>query len=145
MEFRIRPAVASDAAGLASCLRAAYSPARQRGVELPAIDQGLEEDIRNRLVWVAEVDGRIVGGLIASIEAETAQLVNIAVNPTRGGNGIGRRLIEIAQRKLADAGAKQISLATHVDMPENVALYRHLGWRETDRVGNKVFMIRDID
>ncbi len=37
-----------------------------------------------------------------------------------------------------------LRLSTHVDMPENVRLYIHLGWEETGRTGNKVQMKKNI-
>jgi len=31
-------------------------------------------------------------------------------------------------------------IATHVGMPQNAALYSHLGWSEAERNGNKILM-----
>ena len=32
-------------------------------------------------------------------------------------------------------GLRELRLTTHVAVPENLRLYRHLGWRETGRSG----------
>ena len=132
-----------DAEGLAICIDAAYAPARARGVSLPPVSEGLDSEIHQHLVWVAD-DGEIRGGLVARIDGKRAQLINIAVDPARAGQGIGKRLIETALDTVRELGARRIDLVTHVDMPENISLYRHLGWQETGRDGSKVTMSRDL-
>ncbi|MFD3188956.1 GNAT family N-acetyltransferase [Sedimentitalea sp. HM32M-2] len=140
----IRRARVSDAADLARCIEAAYAAARDSGVSLPPVAQGVEEDIRQHLVWVA-VDGPICGGIVLSVTGEAAHMINIAVEPRCAGCGVGRRLIETALAEARQRNAVRIDLATHVDMPENVSLYRHLGWRETGRTDRKVTMSRRLD
>ena len=82
--------------------------------------------------------------MILSVRGDTADLMNIAVHPGATGRGVGRALIDAAVRSAHAEGHVLIELATHRDIPENVALYEHLGWRVTMREGNKVHMIRDL-
>lgn len=155
----IRRAQDADAEPLAACISAAYGAALARGVSLPPVAEGIDADIRDHLVWVAEDSGTrggIRGGLVLGLadglrdglqdgrHDAGAHLINIAVDPSFGGRGIGKQLIETAVAAARAAGARRIDLATHVDMPENVALYTHLGWRETGRSGNKVLMSREL-
>ncbi len=139
----IRRAKVSDSDALAACISAAYADALARGVSLPPVAEGIDADIRDQLVWVAE-DGGVRGGVVLGLRDDVAHLINIAVDPSCGGRGIGRRLIETVLAAAQAAGAKRMDLATHVDMPENVALYTHLGWRVTGRHENKVLMSRDL-
>ena len=111
---------------------------------MPDVTDGISEDIDQHLTWVCELDGRIVGGLVLILDGETALLANIAVHPEAGGRGIGRALIAAAEAEARAAGASQIDLATHVDMPANLVLYERLGWREVERSGSKVRMSKPL-
>lgn len=143
MDFRIRRAEQTDVAEMAACLAAAYAPARAEGVSLPPVSEGLDEDIRDHLVWVA-VSDRIIGGVVLGITGDVAHLINIAVHPSSGGTGVGRDLLDTALDEARRRGALRIDLATHVDMPANADMYRHLGWEETGRDQTRVFMSRSL-
>ena len=73
---------------------------------------------------------------------EHAILANIAVDPSCTGMGVGRGLIDHAEAHCRALKKVELRLSTHVDMPENVDLYEHLGWEETGRSGNKVHMTK---
>ena len=142
--WTIRRAKPTDAAALATCIDAAYSVYAGKGIELPAVSDGLAEDIQNNIVWVAVRAGRIVGGLVLSPGTDHARLVNVAVEPLASGSGLGRALMDQAEQQVRKLGLDRLSLTTHVDIPENVRLYEHLGWHETSRAGNKVFMEKKL-
>lgn len=57
---------------------------------------------------------------------------------------MGRRLIARAKDEATRLGFSELRLSTHVDMPENVRLYEHLGWQTTERAGNTVRMKKSI-
>lgn len=58
---------------------------------------------------------------------------NVAVDPGRQGEGIGRRLLDRAERRAREAGLDALTLYTHEKMSENLALYALLGYEETGR------------
>jgi ribosomal protein S18 acetylase RimI-like enzyme len=88
-----------------------------------AIDHGL--------VWVI---GDPIQGLISLVPEDDALLVeNIAVHPSSQGSGLGRRLMEFAEGRAAAREVRRLTLYTNEAMPENVSLYRHLGFCEVDR------------
>lgn len=142
--WTIRRAVTGDASALAKCIDAAYAPYRERIDDLPAVSDGVADDIENHLVWVAIHDRAIVGGLILALQDQVAVLANVAVDPASSRMGIGRGLIEHAEANCRALGKRELRLATHVAMPDNVRLYRHLGWREIGRSGNKVHMTKPL-
>ena len=72
------------------------------------------------------------------------KLANLAVHPDHGGKGLGRSLIELSEREATRQGFDEMRLNTHVDMPDNVQLYQHLGWVEVSRNGNTVFMKKHL-
>ncbi|MGI9501776.1 MAG: GNAT family N-acetyltransferase [Geminicoccaceae bacterium] len=124
------------------CIDAAYARYRQHIRDLPSVSEGIADDIRSNLVWVAELDHAIIGGLIMVLRHEHAILANIAVDPSCTGMGVGRGLIDHAEAHCRALKKAELRLSTHVDMPENVDLYEHLGWEETGRSGNKVHMTK---
>ncbi|CTQ73030.1 GNAT family N-acetyltransferase [Roseibium alexandrii] len=140
----IRRANLQDMNALKQCIDRAYAPVKTRLSDLPDVSAGLESEITDNVVYVAETDEKLIGCAILAIDGELAQLVNIAVDPEYGGRGAGRRLIEVIETHARDMGAIEIQLATHIGMPENVALYAHLGWSETGRSGSKVGMSKPI-
>ncbi len=142
--WRIRPAREQDANALAKCIDAAYSVYEPRIKDLPAVSEGISDEIENHLVWVAELDRLIVGGLILILKDDFALLANIAVDPACSGMGLGRGLIELAEAECRKLGMRELRLSTHVAMPENVRIYVHLGWTETGRSGNKVHMTKHL-
>jgi GNAT superfamily N-acetyltransferase len=140
--WKIRRAQPQDAVKLAACIDAAYAPYRAYISDLPPVSEGIADDIAGHLVWVAEIDSVIAGGLVLVHGKEFATLANIAVAPDHGGQGVGRGLIERAEQYCREAGTTELRLSTHEAMPENVRLYERLGWIETGRSGSKVLMTK---
>lgn len=138
----IRRAKAKDAPSLATCIDAAYAVYADKGISLPAVSGGIADDIENNIVWVAVLERRIVGGLVLIPQETYALIANVAVDPSATGLGLGRALMERAEQEARHLGVGELNLTTHVDIPENVRLYVHLGWRETGRSGSKVAMTK---
>ncbi len=139
-KWTIRRAKNTDAKGLAECVDEAYSIYAQRISDLPAVSEHVEEDIGNNMVWVALVDGRIVGGVILMPRSDHAVLANVAVRPSMAGLGLGRSLMQVVEAESRRLGLARLQLTTHSEMPANVVLYKRLGWIETKRSGNKIHM-----
>ena len=144
--WHIRKAKPGDASCLQSCMKAAYSQYRERmnGVRLPPEDVDYAFEISNYPAWVVESGTDILGGLIMVFESDQASIANIAIDPGFQGQGIGSQLVKLAESTAIDQGFSQLYLATHVLLTENIAWYRHLGWRETGRDEFRVFMKKEM-
>lgn len=136
-----RLARAEEASAITRLIDAAYQPYRDQGITLPDVSGGLFDVISAGQVWVMD---DLSGVLMLTTTPPTAHLMNVAVSPDARGRGIGGVLIRLALRLSKDAGCSDIALATHVNMPDNVALYAHLGWRETERDESRVMMVRAL-
>ena len=143
-EWRLRQAEARDARALSECVEAAYSIYAARITDLPAVSEGISDDIRDHRVWVAETDRDIVGGIILIPQQDFVLLANVAVRPECSGMGLGRALLQLAEAECLKLGLADLRLSTHAGIPENIRLYEHLGWRETGRAGNKVEMRKTL-
>lgn len=150
--WRIRAANSNDAAGLESCMHAAYAPykSRMRGLLLPPLESDYDSEIREYPTWVAESDGKdgkdgkIVGGLIMDFDTHYATLSNIAVDPTFQGQGLGRGLMAYAETKAREKKCSRICLATHVLLTENQSLYNHLGWKKTGSDETRIYFEKEL-
>lgn len=127
---------------MAGLIDAAYQPCRDRGIVLPDVSGGLAEAIAAEQLWV--IGEAPLGVLMMTTTPPDAHLMNIAVSAAAKGQGIGGQLIRFALDHARAVGCSRMALATHKDIPENVALYEHLGWQVTAREGMKVLMSRDL-
>jgi GNAT superfamily N-acetyltransferase len=142
--WRIRRAEAFDASALAACIDAAYATYAGRISDLPPVSANCADEIAKYQVWVAEIEGEIVAGLVMIPEASYMMLANLAVQPDRSGVGLGRALVALAERESSRQGFGEMRLSTHAAMPENVRFYTRLGWEHLTRKGNKVSMTKAI-
>lgn len=140
----IRPATPEDVEGLEAAVIAAYAPYAERGLGLPAVAEGLAGDIRENHVWVAEDRGLILGGIVLVLRGGAAHIANLAVHPIGEGQGLGRRLIDMATHAAQEAGHSLVVLSTHKDMSGTQAFYERLGWIETGRSADKVTYSLDL-
>lgn len=136
-----RLARAEEAPAITRLIDAAYQPYRDQGIALPDVSGGVFDAIVSGQVWVID---DLSGVLMLSTTPPTAHLMNVAVSPDARGRGVGGVLIRLALQLANDAGCREIALATHVNMPDNVALYAHLGWQETGRDEKRVTMVRAL-
>lgn len=139
-KWQLRRAKVQDSRALSDCIGAAYAIYAARLNDLPAVSEGISDDIEHQRVWVAEIDREIVGGIILAPQDDFVLLANIAVHPESSGMGLGRAMIELAEAECLALGLNELRLSTHVDMTENLRLYTHFGWQVTGRTGNKVRM-----
>ena len=141
--MRIRAAEPDDVEAIAAIVERAYGVYIERiGMRPGPMDDDYAEQVRRGLVHVAEngrgnageEDGAGIVGLIVLIEGEGRLVIeNVAVDPARQGEGIGRRLLEFAEETACGAGFGTVALYTHEKMTENIALYARLGYEEDER------------
>ena len=135
-----RPATAADAAAIARCVEAAYSPYIERIGEPPGpMLDDYTETVRNHRAFVIESGGEIVGVVVLIEERGTVLLDNVAVLPSQQGKGVGRRLMLLAEEEARRLGYGSIDLYTHELMTENFALYARNGYEEVERRTEKGF------
>ena len=74
----------------------------------PAGLRALIERDRGSLL-VAELNGRIVGSLIAAWDGWRGNMYRLTVHPSCRRRGIARRLVEVGEKRLRSIGARRIS------------------------------------
>ncbi|WP_282396371.1 GNAT family N-acetyltransferase [Pseudomonas sp. PS01298] len=130
----LRPATPHDVAAIEAIVEAAYSPYIERIGRKPG---PMLEDYGRRVegggVHVLDNDGQIQGFIILQDTDSALLLDNLAVAPQAQGLGLGRVLMDFAERQAIDAGYSAIRLYTNEAMTENLALYTRRGYVETHR------------
>jgi ribosomal protein S18 acetylase RimI-like enzyme len=130
----IRRAIPADCSLLARIAGAAYAPYLERiGRRPPPMDADFPTLVAADEVELAELDGTVVGYVVWRIETDHVFIENVAVDPERAGQGIGRSLLDWVERQAQAAGHRELRLYTNARMTENLRLYPRLGWVRTGR------------
>jgi GNAT superfamily N-acetyltransferase len=130
----IRPADAADLPAIERIVRDAYTKYIERIGKPPGpMLDDYRAHIRAHEAWVLETGGDIAGVIVLVPQEENLLLDNVAVDPGQHGRGLGRALMEFAEREARRRGYDEVRLYTHAKMTENVAMYPRLGWQETGR------------
>jgi len=87
---------------------------------------------------VAEVDGRMVGTVIAGWDGWRANFYRLAVRPSARRRGLALRLVAEAERRLAAKGARRLSAIVMSEHDPAVALWLAAGYHHDTRVGRYV-------
>lgn len=121
----IRPRVSGDMAECAKVLRAVHLR-DSYPVNWPADAESWLAEVES--AWVAEIDGRVVGHVAATISDDDARVVTVErlfVAPSVNGRGIGALLLDVAT---AHGDAELALLAVADNGHHAQRLYRERGW-----------------
>ena len=131
---RIRRASLDDADCIRSIARAAFEKYTARiGREPAPMVADFVAAINSDQVVAIETAAVVVGYLIGWPETDAYFIDNIAIEPTRQGEGLGRKLMDHAIEEARRLGLPAVRLYTNVAMNENLSMYAHLGFSETHR------------
>lgn len=124
-----RDASPADAATVAAITYAAYAkwvPVIGRKPKPMLADY--DAAIRDHIVELASLDGKIVGLIELIPAADHLLLENIAIDPAAQGRGIGRRLMERVEQRAIEMGLPMVRLYTNKAFATNLDFYRRLGY-----------------
>src|SRR2546428_4272725 len=68
--------------------------------------------VREEAVWMAELDGRVVGCVTVEDRGEALELVNIDVPRELQGRGIGTRMVRLVEERARREGKRSVTLGT---------------------------------
>jgi GNAT superfamily N-acetyltransferase len=98
-------------------------------------------------VWV--LGDPVAAVLVLDPEQDCMLVENVAVSPAAQGRGLGRALMEFAERQAKTRGLSRMTLYTNEVMTENLVIYARLGYHETARRTEggyrRVFMAKELN
>jgi len=131
----IRRAGRGDVSQLTAFATAAYAPFIERiGREPAPMLADFAGHVGRGEAFVLEDGGELVAYIVTYAKDSDQFVENVAVRPSRQGQGHGRRLMDFAETRARDAKLTRMVLYTNVKMTENLSLYPRLGYVETRRV-----------
>ena len=130
-----RRATPDDADRLTALARAAYArhvAAIGREPMPMAADWG--KLLVEQEVWIVDGPaGEAMASLALDVHADHVMIWSVAVAPAHQRHGLGRRLMALAEARARVLRRPELRLFTNARMEGNVALYRRLGYSETQR------------
>jgi len=97
------------------------------------------------LFLVAVLDGRVVGSVMAGYEGHRGWINYLAVAPQRRRRGLGRRLVEEAERLLLALGCPKINLQVRSINRDVIQFYQRIGYLQDDVVSLGKRLVSDKD
>ena len=91
------------------------------------MDADYLQTVRRGEAYVAGGD-RVVGLIVLVREPDHLLIENVAVDPRRQGQGVGRALLAYAEQHARECGLWELRLYTHRTMTRNLRLYGRLGY-----------------
>jgi GNAT superfamily N-acetyltransferase len=131
----LRPALAADAPELLVLQRCCWvdEAIANNTLDIPALHESVDE-VRAWLdewsTWCVRIDGRLVGAVRAIRVGDTWEIGRLMVAPDLSGRGLGRWLLQHAERQAPD-GVATIELFTGANSTRNINMYQQAGYELT--------------
>jgi [ribosomal protein S18]-alanine N-acetyltransferase len=124
----VRPAAETDLDAIYALECAAFSADR---LSRRALRHFLKAS--HRPLLVARSSGRLVGYVLVRLHPRSARIYSVAVAESHHRRGVGRQLLQAAERYARAHGRARISLEVRYDNARAIALYEKLGYRSFGR------------
>jgi GNAT superfamily N-acetyltransferase len=125
----LRRAQSGDEAAFQALQQAAYAPNRDLlGVEPLPLQMAAAEVLSRYEVWLLVEGDEVKGALALEPRRDDVEIWSVSVEPSRQNGGVGRVLLEAAERRALDLGLPTIRLFTGEALTKNVDWYRRRGY-----------------
>ena len=128
---RIRVAAENDAPRMIPLINAAYSV--ETFIDGTRTDEDRLAAMMNKgtILLAEDRSGQLLGCVYTEVRGTRGYLGQLAVDPARQGEGLGRRMVEAAEEHLRRRGCEVLDITVLSLRPELPRLYRRLGFVET--------------
>ena len=100
----------------------------------PATVIRLKLAVQPNLLFIARLDGRLVGTVMGGYDGHRGWVYSLAVCPGVRRRGIGTALMRHVERELAGRGCPKVNLQVLASNAATVAFYEKLGYSVEERV-----------
>ena len=129
--MKIRPALLSDATVLNRIENEIFSHEN-----FPLSYGSFCYHIRNNLLFVVEIEEKIVAYILVLVKRKNAKLYSLGVLPAFRGRKISNALMKRALEQLFFLKFKKVTLEVRADNQNAISLYENIGFAQTKRVKN---------
>lgn len=132
-QIHLQPATAADFSRLAEIELAAarlFPPGRVPDLDDTVPVTQLHQGVQARLLWVALQQEVAVGFTLCTLHEQYLHLLEVAVHPDWGQQGIGRLLVAQVIEHARQRGLPGVTLTTFRDLPFNGPFYASMGFAE---------------
>lgn len=131
-ETNIRPLAASDREGVIALWQEVFSDDPPWNEPSEIIRR--KGTVQPELLLVAEVQGPIVGAVVAGFDGMRGWIHHLAVDPAHRRRGVGSRLIAAGLDGLRKLGCPKVNLQIRAGNAATLAFYRSLGFEVEERI-----------
>ena len=119
-------------------LHAAWRPDIYFSTEEPLPKASFLEKIRERMLYVAKIDGIVVGYVLlqmlkkegpGTVEKKQLRLESICVDQALRGHGIGKQMVADVRALAKAFGCRELILGVHAENDHAVGFYQKCGFR----------------
>jgi N-acetylglutamate synthase-like GNAT family acetyltransferase len=93
--------------------------------------ESLAEKAKAEIAFATEHEGKLTGCIFLRPEADCLYVGKLAVLPSMQGQGIGRRLLAIAEGTARDLGLSVLRLETRIELAGNHTTFAAWGFKKT--------------
>lgn len=145
----LRPAAQNDGSLLNDLVRDAFTPYLPEISPPPApLSTDYSRLLEDSRCWIAERDGVATGFVLCRQQGTRLLVHTIAVAPKFQGTGLGRVLLDRAERAARELGCESVDLYTNARMHENIRWYTAAGYevvrRERQDGHDRVFFRKSV-
>ncbi len=87
-------------------------------------------------------ESRVACGGIQRIDAQTAEIKRMWVNPGWRGQGLGRRMLAELEYRVTRLGYPRVVLDTNSTLTEAITMYERAGYRSIERYNDNPYAMR---
>lgn len=120
----IRPFQATDTESLVAIFSEAFGDLREESLDLIEFNS-TTEDLQ---LWVAEMNGEVVGTVTSRKEGDRQWITALAVHPSMEGKGIGTALLNWVKHIALQGGEKLIMLEVEIENDRALSVYKKAGF-----------------
>lgn len=135
---KIRKYQAGDRASLIKLWQQVFPDDPPHNEPAGLIDAKLAVD---NLIFVAEVDGDIIGACMAGYDGHRGWLYAVAVKPEHRRGNIGKELVTTAMQSLKALGCIKVNLQIRATNTQVANFYQSLGFEVEDRLSMGMFIV----
>lgn len=135
--MKIRKYQARDRASLINLWRQVFPDDPPHNEPAGLIDAKLLVD---DLIFIAELDGEIIGACMAGYDGHRGWLYAVAVKPEHRRGNIGKELVTTAMQSLKALGCIKVNLQIRAANTQVTDFYRSMGFEVEDRLSMGMFI-----